>query len=1078
MMKKILYSLSILLISCASVFAASQPAELFIESSAPLKVVSKAKGTYAGNAAWKKENADKSITATLLADEANWREIKFAVEPSADSKATLLVRSGFLRAVDKSILDNSTIVKNLKVNGKVVPEFDVDDGVLVSYTKNKQLNINLKKGERTEFSALVRVPEQGWGSHTLDLSKVATVVGAKPDVDMKPVEIKEGTRIVNGVKFSFLNPDGKSVVSPKNKDISIDVSDKKINQKFMYVIANVGDDINYTDHACALITLSYANGTSALVYIRNGRDFNSSKAAAKNTIRGVYLSDKVVDKTGGSVFMVQFPIKDEVTNLNISGSINVFAITFSNDDISTIEPMAFDMSQWRPVDMSNLEIKDGSALDVSEGIGKPKAGRYGKVRIGKSGNFEFEKMPNKPVRFKGTNWRPGDMFGGIATTHEQIDQLAKMVRKQGYNLIRWRLSMSKNEFDAPYQLNEKRKDLYDYFFYAMAREGVYHHFNLSSHDLGAPDFVWHRDRFNVKILMYFADPKTREDWRKLMHYQLNLVNKYTGKKWKDDPSIATTEYFNEIELGPLDLSRASLEVKAFVDKKFVKYLKEHYANFEDLKKSDPENFGKLAKFEDIKTFKLPSTQPDYARFIIEYGRDLQRFCEKVIREEIGFTAPLHQHNCARAINFALLSAEAGDYTALNVYHNHPSGFMTKGSFVGGKSSISDFGGYFRAAAAKRVAGRPMMLSEWQHCYWNPYMYEAGVLFPAYAAFQGFDNLTVHDVAIMPPNRAGTMGCFEVFKSPVFRANEFLSYSLFYRGDVKTTQNRVDMIFDKDYLASTKNIGKAMNAEQSKVALMTGFAIDFPSARKTPIARNIRTSRSILKMTPEGSSDVWAAANFASTGEGKGEYKISDTEALLREKGVLRKDNITNSAKGIFQTDTGEITMRANEKVIKVVTDKTEAVALTPETKNEKLGRVTLKSTSVPAAFAVISVDNKPLSKSQRMVVIYNTDNIMTDFKVAKGREILISAGKLPVLMKVGKMAAIFDVPSQKKSILKRLVSIFKKSEQPKTYSLYSLKITGERIEKLPLEIKDGKFEIKIDTTAMKETTPFFELVAE
>ncbi len=1077
-MMKILYTLSIYIISCITAFSASHPAELFVQASASLEVASKAKGTHASYAAWMNENVKKSITATLSADETNWREIKFSILPSADSTATLTVRSGFLRAADKSILDNSTIVKNLKINGKAVPEFNVEDGVLVTYTKKKTVDFKLKKGEKVELSALVRVPEQGWGSTTIDLSKVANVVASKPDVDMKAIDVKNGTRMVKGVKFSFLDSKGKSVVRPKDKDIFIDVSDKKINQQFMYVVANVGDSVDFTDHACGTIDLSYDNGTSARLWIRNGRDFNASIAPQKNTTRGLYLANADVEKTGGSLFMTQFPIKGNVTKIVITGSVNVFAITFSNDDITTIEPMKFDMAHWRPVDMSNLEIKDGSALDVSEGIGKPKAGRYGKVRIGKSGNFEFEKMPNKPVRFKGTNWRPGDMFGYMVTTHEQIDQLAKMVRKQGYNLVRWRLSMSKNEFDAPYKLNEKRKDLYDYFFYAMAREGVYHHFNLSSHDLGAPDFVWHRDRFNVKILMYFGDPKTRQDWRNLMNYQLNLVNKYTGKKWKDDPSIATTEYFNEIELGPMDLSRASLEVKAFVDQKFVKYLKENYDKFEDLKNADPQTFGKFSKFEDVKACNVSPSQPDYSRFVIEYGRDLQRFCEKVIREEIGFTAPLHQHNCSRAVNFALLSSEAGDYTALNVYHNHPSGFMTKGSFVGNKSSISDFGGYFRAAAAKRVAGRPMMLSEWQHCYWNPYMYEAGVLFPAYSAFQGFDNLTVHDVAIMPPHRAGTMGCFEVFKSPVFRANEFLSYALFYRGDVKKTENRVDMIFDKDYLASSKDIGRAMNSEQSKVALMTGFAIDFPSARKTPIAKNIRNSRAILKMSPEGSSDVWSAANFASTGEGKGEYKISDTEAILREKGVLRKGNITDSANGIFQSDTGEITMRVNEKVVKVVTAKTEAIALTPETKNEKLGKVTVHSTSVPASFAVVSVDNKSIANSQRMVLVYNTDNIMTDFKVAEGREILISAGTLPVLMKVGKLSATLDVPSQKKSILKRVLSIFKKSEEPKSYSLYSLKITGERIEKLPLQIKDGKFAIEIDTTKMKETTPFFELVAE
>lgn len=145
------------------------------------------------------------------------------------------------------------------------------------------------------------------------------------------------------------------------------------------------------------------------------------------------------------------------------------------------------MSQWKPVDISDLAVKEGTALDLSKQVESAPAGSFGKMRVSENGRFEFENRAGVPVKFQGTNWRPGDGFGTTIKTHADIDELAKMMRRQGYNLVRWRISMrGDREFSAPYTLREYNKDMYDYFFYAMAREGVYSHFNLSSHDLRQP----------------------------------------------------------------------------------------------------------------------------------------------------------------------------------------------------------------------------------------------------------------------------------------------------------------------------------------------------------------------------------------------------------------------------------------------------------------------------------------------------------------------------------------------------------------------------------------------------------------
>ena len=1050
----------------------SHDIEVFIEANSPLKVVEKGGNTKIHPVRWVQKNQDNFICAYTTGDENKWKKINFTFQAEQDDRIRINLRSFFFRNKEGRIIENISMFKDLEINGKPFASnlFKNKSGEFATYSKRISDYLNVKKGEKIELSVMVKGAIR---SFKVDISQVANKDASK--YLKKPISFNKGTQNSNDILFKLL--DSNKIVSAKEQSVQIPINNNNV-FPYIYVLANISDDINYADKACGRIDVFYKNGEKANVWVRKDRDFLRSFDNEKASAKGLRVKLNGASDNAGSVYMTQFQLKENspIEKIELHDSLNVFAITLSQVDVSTIKPKEFNLSEWKPVDMSNLAIKDGSALDVSQGIGEKNAGKYGFARIGESGHFEFEKMPNKPVKFKGTNWRPGDSFGRSIKTHEQIDQLAKMARKQGYNLIRWRLSMRKDEFESPYQLKEFNKDLYDYFFYAFAREGVYHHFNLASHDLGDPSFTW-EDRFNVKILMFFGEPKTRESWRKLMHYQLNLVNKYTGKKWKDDPSIVSTEYFNEIEPGPMRLRKASNYVKNYVDAKFVEYLKQRYKSLDDLKKANPDGaFNNLKKIEDAKASTLVNVQSEYARFIVYAGRQMQEYCEKVIREEIGFKAPLHLHNCDRSIAWTLLSAEAGDYNSLNVYHNHPSRFMDKGSHVYQTSSISDFGSYFLAAVSKRIANRPMMLSEWQHCYWNPFTHEGGVLFPAYASFQGFDNLTVHDQAICL--KASRMGCFEVGSSPVFRANEFLSYSMFYRGDVATTKNRVDMVYDQNYIDTNENIGKAMNREQSKVALMTGFAVEFPTARKTKMVKNIKANTSpVLKMKPNGFSGLWANANFTSTGEGVGEYRICETEKLLREKGILGKDNITNSANGVFQSDTGEIIMRAKEKVLKVITAKTEAITLFPETKNEKLGRATLVSTSIPSAFAVISVDEKPISESKRMVVIFNTDNIMTDLKVTSDREVLLDGGRTPVLMQTGKLVAKLKVPNVKLPFVKRILNIFKKQETPK-YALYALKINGERMQKLPLEIENGEFVLNIDTTGMKETTPFFELIAE
>jgi len=881
------------------------------------------------------------------------------------------------------------------------------------------------------------------------------------------------------IKFSAIAPgknSGKNVISfraGKKQTVSISVPSGARSSTHLYIIHNAGGKLDSKTGAFGAIKLSGGKSFDNF-YPKVGIDCGSfAKEELLENARAVYLDDKQA-KTG-CVYISSFAVNkmsDAVEKIEIEsyGKIdwNIYAITFSGKNVRTGKHFTFDPKEWKPVE-SCREIAEGSALDMTKLMTPAPAGKYGRLVVGKDGHFEFEKRPGKRVKFKGTNDRPGNYFRSNLKTHADIDNFARQYRKLGYNLVRWRISMmGPLEFDAPYKMKPEIRDLYDYLIFALAREGVYSHWDLCSHDLGDPNFKW-SDRIDVKCKFIFGDKKTREDWRKLMHMQLDHVNPYTGKAWKDDTSIATTEYFNELDtLYPFH-SMLSKEGRDFGDKAFREWIKTRYKTIADLnaawKLKKP-----LSSFDEVSPFyKAEHRVPqDVAQFVIHYSRDMQRFCEKVIREEIGFKAPLHQHNCAVRPDVYLLSAEAGTYMAQNPYFMHPSAFMSPGSRVGLTSSLTlDYGGaYWLHAANKRMADRPFFVTEYQHAHWNPFKHEAGVLFPAYSAFQNFDVLTIHDQAVSckPP---APVSCFEVADSPVYRANEFLSCMLFYRGDVSPAKSRVDIVYDKRYVETSPNMTRGMNHEQAKIAYMTGFAIDFPTARKISDLKDVKVKPADLQMEPVGAAKEVYGNSAPPLPFEKKQYDIAATAKLLREKGIIGEDNISDPAKGVYQSDTGELVLNLAEGSIKVSTPRTEAVVWKKGMKSAKLGRLNVLSSDADATVALTSVDAKPLSDSRRMVLVYNTDNASTGVELSLDRKMLKTRGRLPILVKTGKFSVEIELPKGG-----FFSSIFSKRQ----YRVYALKMNGARVQEVPAKIEDGVMRLDIDTAKLeKEPALYYEI---
>ncbi len=720
-------------------------------------------------------------------------------------------------------------------------------------------------------------------------------------------------------------------------------------------------------------------------------------------------------------------------------------------------------SEWKAVDMSDIQVKAGSALDLSSLSALPldSGKRLLRLTAGASGKLVAEGRPDSPVRLKGYTF-PGSLVMGLwgvpALGKEDVDSIVRLSRIQGYNLVRF------YEVDAmsPKQdmaIQPEVLDRADYLMSQLGKQGVYVHLALTAYNnflKWTPETWASRNKFKVR--MYLGDPLVRQAWAYGMETVMNHVNPYNGLAWKDDPAIACVEFYNEQEWGLMRLDESfPPEIRAAFDARFRLWLAAKYNTPEALAKAWGD--ASLSSFEQATAFPKGSgaKERDFLLLCDELSRECFDWYEATLRKT-GYKGLTSQYTIPFWLGDNLVRFEKSQVAIANMYYSHPEGKPVAKCPWGSKcqqdSSVGGAAGYWRNANAWRFAGRPFFVTEFNHAFWNKYQHECGLLFGAYSALQGFDALIIHDRRSMLKASAPT-DSFNVDSNPVARANEFLAACLYLRKDVKSSPRRVELEIPQSSLGSLK----AVSGEQSKIGLLSGFSVSFPGAK--PPQGVGSPGKADMVITPSSGSEVkvgeWAGEVLA----GKdAKFSLDSFVAEMKAKGLLPKSNVTAPSKGVFQSDTGEITMRAKENLLKVAASHSEAVTLEGG-KGEPVGQLSVVSTGVPALVAACSADGKALADSKRIVLLYSTDVVNTDMELSGDRVGMINIGKLPVLMQTGKLEATL------------------RNSNGAKMSLYALGLDGSRRERLPLAFEDGLLKIKLDTAVLKNgPTPFFELTDE
>jgi hypothetical protein len=213
----------------------------------------------------------------------------------------------------------------------------------------------------------------------------------------------------------------------------------------------------------------------------------------------------------------------------------------------------------------------------------------------------------------------------------------------------------------------------------------------------------------------------------------------------------------------------------------------------------------------------------------------------------------------------------------------------------------------------------------------------------------------------------------------------------------------------------------------------------------------------MKTIPEGVAGIDAQDWFVNIVDNpQGQAALNDWILRLKANGVLAKTNLSNAEQKIYQSDTEQITMKARENLLRIVTPRSEVACLPPD-KIENMGTMKILGTSVPACVALIAIDGKPLANSAKMVLVYSTP----------GRQHLDET-----------FARWSQKAHQWRTSRPSEMRKTRPGNQPKTGQCSPLRLGIRRSEtpKLPIQAQGDKTIISIDTATLENgPTVFFEL---
>lgn len=425
-----------------------------------------------------------------------------------------------------------------------------------------------------------------------------------------------------------------------------------------------------------------------------------------------------------------------------------FKYTSASSTSADSQVVINESANWRPLQQA-MSVLPGSALDWKD-RSVPASGGKGWLSVNTGGKFVFASTPTKTEKFYGANLAHYACFPSKTEAPILAENLARM----GYNAVRLHhidqiLTETNNSNST--SIDAYRIDLLNFFINELKLRGMYVAIDLHSIRKPRQNEVisgWPNEN-DYKALL-FVSSTARQNFLTYASNLLNTTNPYTGKKWKDDPTIAWMSLGNENT--PFWHKWPRSDIKAMLDSAVG-------GNWE------------------LET-------PTGSRAAVNLAADSSEFLATQLRG-MGVKALFTNMNAGyeRALSIGRVDL---DYVDNHWYFAHPNGF---GLPVVQKSTsplrkVEEIGWF----AASRIKGKPFTVTEFDAVAPNQFRAEFGLMAGAMGVVQQWDGMWRFQYAdnMFRALQVQEMGLFSLTGDPLNMATERGIVAMFLRGDLTST----------------------------------------------------------------------------------------------------------------------------------------------------------------------------------------------------------------------------------------------------------------------------------------------------
>lgn len=643
-----------------------------------------------------------------------------------------------------------------------------------------------------------------------------------------------------------------------------------------------------------------------------------------------------------------------ISGIILISSVPVLAAGPADGSVSIVQN-----ESWQPIENKKI-IEPGSVLDFSFLVDAP-AGKYGKLVV-RDGHFEFDDRPGRRVKFFGANL----CYDLCYPSKQEAPKVAEALQRQGYNLVRFEHYDVTLMPDAKKGFDPDRLDKLEYLIHCLKERGIYVVIDLHSARMFSAEDAPELGRpFCREITtLIHVSPTARKAWERFARTLLTHRNPYTKLTWAEDPVLVGICPVNE------DFIYGPAVSDSLLGKAYARWLAEKKITVQD------ESQNRIA----------------YNQFQTELQRNTYVYYKNFLNS-LGVKALMTGANNVEIRVLALLRQRV-DFVDSHCYWNHPDFFdgspwRVPWQQTNNVSELSRSSGLHRIYSPVRILGKPFTVTEFNYCYPSLFRSEGGPLMGAYAAFQNWDALLRfdfgHDADVL--TKEGPAYVFGAVYDPINRLTQHIIALLFLRGDVSPAKKSIPYLITENtaYRTFTKLQGDYFPDPFRRLALCTGVgSLDATDPGrvegKYPVA-----------VVPAECTEQFPRTKI---------YK--DDESLVRR---LIADKVIDGYRcrekeGRYISDTGQLDLNAVKGTFKAVTPRSEAFILLDKGRLSG-GRVSVENDGGMCTVFVAAVDDQPIEKSKRLLVLHLTDVQNNKTKFNKDLTIWEAVGELPHLVRRG-----------------------------------------------------------------------------